>query len=125
MGLDQFASTTSQHLESPVDFDAPDDAEELFYWRKHPDLHGWMQNLYEERGGKNPDFNLDPVALTIEDISMLEKDVIGDNLPKTAGFFFGNSNSDADYQAAETLRFCEKARDAFDSGKIVVYYAWW
>ena len=25
--------------------------EELFYWRKHHDLHGWMEKLYRNKGG--------------------------------------------------------------------------
>jgi excinuclease UvrABC ATPase subunit len=27
------------------------DLEELAYWRKHHDLHGWMERLYRAKGG--------------------------------------------------------------------------
>ena len=26
------------------------DTEEIAYWRKHPDLHGWMEQLYRKEG---------------------------------------------------------------------------
>ena len=25
--------------------------QELAYWRKHPNLHGWMEMLWEQKGG--------------------------------------------------------------------------
>jgi hypothetical protein len=34
----------------------------MHYWRKHPDLHGWMEKLCRAKGGKFDDFNLAPVA---------------------------------------------------------------
>lgn len=40
MGLDMFAYITRTCV-SDVDFDAPEDAMEIAYWRKHPNLHGW------------------------------------------------------------------------------------
>ena len=45
MGLDMYASITKELLASQVDF-KPTEASELHYWRKHPNLHGWMQELY-------------------------------------------------------------------------------
>jgi len=65
--------------------------EEVAYWRKHPDLQGWMQKLYEEKGGEDKSFNGDPVVLTLADLDRLEDDILGENLPKTSGFFFGES----------------------------------
>ena len=50
MGLDMYALTTTEKPASAVDFDA-DAHSELHYWRKHPDLHGWMEKLYREKGG--------------------------------------------------------------------------
>ena len=37
-------------------------AKEIAYWRKHPDLHGWMENLYREKGGREKSFNGDLVV---------------------------------------------------------------
>jgi hypothetical protein len=39
MGLDMFAYTTKEDAPD-VDCEEPLDAAELFYWRKHTNLHG-------------------------------------------------------------------------------------
>ena len=42
MGLDQYAyAKTSEDSE---------EQEELAYWRKHNRLHGWMEDLYRDKG---------------------------------------------------------------------------
>ncbi|ASY66520.1 hypothetical protein SJ05684_b55380 (plasmid) [Sinorhizobium sojae CCBAU 05684] len=43
------------HRSAPVDFEISR-ATALHYWRKHPNLHGWMEHLYP-RGGKDAIFN--------------------------------------------------------------------
>ncbi len=72
MGLDMYAFTTSENI-AAVDFDDPEDAVQVCYWRKHPNLHGWMQKLYRAKGGKDDDFNLNPIRLDPADIDALEK----------------------------------------------------
>jgi len=42
MGLDMYAYMTSEPPEKPVDFKVRKTSQ-FFYWRKHPDLHGWME----------------------------------------------------------------------------------
>jgi len=44
--------------------------EEMFYWRKHHDLHGWMERLYRSKGGPAASFNCIPVRLTMEDLQL-------------------------------------------------------
>ena len=56
MGIDMFALTTTEKPASEVDFDTEQQSE-LHYWRKHPDLHGWMEKLYREKGGAAESFN--------------------------------------------------------------------
>ena len=51
MSLDMYAFITSQNI-PPVDFKDPQDSEELYYWRKHPNPHGWMEQLYRKKGGR-------------------------------------------------------------------------
>ena len=41
------------------------DAIELHYWRKHPNLHGWMESLYYEKGGTADNFNCVNLQLTL------------------------------------------------------------
>ena len=123
MGLDQFAYCIDNNGEK----------EELAYWRKHPNLQGWMENLWESKGRPGltednsgnmlGDFNCIPVELNIDDLDDLEDAVRGSALPETAGFFFG-SNSDNEYKE-EDLEFIRKAREALDSGLTVVYDSWW
>jgi hypothetical protein len=121
MGLDMYAFTTRQDI-PPTDFDEPGDCAQLFYWRKHPNLHGWMQNLYFERGGANRDFNCSPVRLDPVHLDALEKAVFDNELPFTAGFFFGQSRPE---DQERDLEFIRKARDAFKAGKQVFYTSWW
>jgi hypothetical protein len=48
VGLDMYAVTTQETVDKPVDFNI-EEASELHYWRKHPNLHGWMETLYYAR----------------------------------------------------------------------------
>jgi hypothetical protein len=121
MGLDMYAFTTGADIPA-VDFKQPDDSAELFYWRKHPNLHGWMEELYRAKGGSEDDFNCVPVRLEKADIDALETIVNGDNLPFTTGFFFGESLPE---DKNDDLNFVQKARAALNEGKRVYYTSWW
>lgn len=121
MGLDQYVNKLPRALEVAVDFEIPDDAEPLFYWRKHPNLHGWFEALYRSKGGKD-EFNVVPVQITVADLDRLEADVLGDQLPATTGFFFGTSQPE---DKLEDIEFITKARTALAEGNALFYYAWW
>ena len=95
--------------------------EEVAYWRKHPDLHGWMENLYREKGGREKSFNGDPVVLTLADLDRLEDDILEVNLPKTRGFFFGESGE----ISLKDLEFVLEARKAIQEGDTVYYDSSW
>jgi hypothetical protein len=95
--------------------------EEVAYWRKHPDLHGWMENLYREKGGREKSFNGDPVVLTLADLDRLEDDILGENLPQTRGFFFGESGG----ISLKDLQFVLDARKAIQEGDTVFYDSSW
>jgi hypothetical protein len=122
MGLDQYAFTTKTSLTSAVDIHEPSDAEELHYWRKHPNLHGWMEALYFRKGGQNEDFNLAGLRLDSADIDQLEIDVKAHRLPVTTGFFFGESDGS---EIEDDLLFVAEARAAIADGKAVYYVAFW
>jgi hypothetical protein len=96
----------------------------LFYWRKFNALHGWMENLYRNKGGKAKPFNCVPVRLHPHDLDALQFDLLDSALPKTIGFFFGNNPPDAD-SLAEDLKFIQKARDVIAEGDAVYYDSWW
>lgn len=121
MGLDMYAFTTAEPVEAEVDFTAKT-AAELAYWRKHPNLHGWMENLYYAKGGHDIDFNCVNVALTAEDLDRLEADIEANALPHTEGFFFGATDGS---ERDDDLAFITKARAAIAEGKTVFYTSWW
>jgi len=137
MGLDMYAHRISFKPSKEVDFKdeiynrdeqgflvEKEDIQsaELFYWRKHPDLHGWMRDLYYEKGGEGDSFNCDPVILTLEDLDRLEKDIKESRLPETDGFFFGESSPE---RMDGDLEFIAKARQAIQEGDTVFYDSWW
>jgi hypothetical protein len=141
MGLDMYAYRTKVEISGPTDFqdevysksseecnenecttDNENLSEELMYWRKHPNLHGWMENLYYEKGGKSESFNCVTVELTLEDLDSLEKAVMGQNLPTTEGFFFGTSDEEIN---EKDIAFINLARKAIEEGDKVFYDSWW
>ena len=129
MGLDQFAYCVDNNGEK----------EELACWRKHPNLQGWMSDLWEEKGkpglsevladgdgmdsARMSDFNCIPLELTREDIEDLEDTILNNTMPKTVGFFFGNDSDD--YYRDQDLEFVQKAKKALDNGSRVYYDSWW
>ena len=52
MGLDMYAYKTSKVVEDKKEI-TDDNREELAYWRKHNRLHGWMEELWEDKGRPN------------------------------------------------------------------------
>jgi len=121
MGLDMYAYATPEQPATPVDFKAGD-VSELHYWRKHPNLHGWMKQLYHAKGGSDPQFNCVPVVLTPADLDRLEADIRNGTLPPTNGFFFGESDGT---EREDDLAFIGKARAAIAEGNTVYYDSWW
>ena len=122
MGLDMYAYKRKDYPGKPVDFEPEDSDEQFAYWRKHPNTHGWMEQLYRHKGGKAGDFNLVPVVLTGGDLDAFEKAVNGNELPETTGFFFGQSHPD---DKATDLQFIKDARQAIEDGYTVFYTSWW
>ena len=80
MGLDMFLYGVEREEE-----------EELGYWRKHPDLHGFIVNEF----AKGVD-ECQEIPLKVEDIHAIIRAVLMGDLPKTQGFFFGESYSPQD-----------------------------
>lgn len=125
MGLDQYAyACDHRHVgEAEVDFaEKIPDTQQFHYWRKHPDLQGWMRQLYLQKGGKDESFNCVPVRLNMDDLDLLESAVKRYELPHTTGFFFGQSD---DRDRDGDLEFIEKARKLLAQGKVVYYTSWW
>lgn len=123
MGLDMYVYKTSkENLKDATNIIDEDKLKEVFYWRKHPNLHGWFENLYRSKGGDHKAFNCVYVEITRDDINNLEKVIHQKALPHTTGYFFGESEPE---YIEEDLDFISKAREALQKGEILVYYSWW
>lgn len=99
---------------------------EIAYWRKHPNLHGWMEQLWRQKNCEfdgSHMFNGVELELTREDIDRLEQAIIQGLLPTTTGFFFG-SDSD-EYYRAQDLEFVRQARANLFLGLRVFYNSSW
>lgn len=71
---------------------------ELGYWRKHPNLHGYIVNTFNEG-----DDNCEPIDLSVEDLQKIIAAIKAKELPETTGFFFGASDGSEDEESIETL----------------------
>lgn len=96
---------------------------ELAYWRKHPNLHGWMEKLAERKNLKYESFNGIEMELTAEDLDELERAVTHKQLPSTSGFFFGNDADEHYYES--DLEFVKNARAELFFGLKVFYNSSW
>ena len=96
---------------------------ELAYWRKHPNLHGWMEQLAEAKGLEYDSFNGIELELTWEDLEDLERAVRHKQLPATSGFFFGNPSDEHYYQ--DDLEFIKNAKAELFLGLKVFYNSSW
>ena len=135
MGLDQYAYVANK---ADTDYDDPN-RQDLAYWRKHPNLQGWMERLWLEKievpkvdadqflENKYPPktFNGVELELTWEDINRLEEDIksgVVSNLG-TKGFFFGEPSDDYYYEA--DLQFCIDAKAELFLKRKVFYNSSW
>jgi hypothetical protein len=101
---------------------------EIMYWRKHPNLHGWLENLWQRKGrpGAESDsdtFNGIELELTWEDLMELEYDIAHKALPSTQGFFFGDDSDD--YYKKQDQEFIKEAKADLLCGLKVFYNSSW
>jgi hypothetical protein len=75
----------------------------LGYWRKHPNLHGYMVKTF----GHGEDDQKE-IELTADDLRTIILAVKAKALPKTEGFFFGSS-SGSDEERDEDLKILNEA----------------
>lgn len=73
----------------------------LGYWRKHPDLHGYIVNTFAGGVDNCAQIDLDEAA-----IEKIIDAVARDELPHTVGFFFGATDGT---EKAESLRILDAA----------------
>jgi len=120
MGLDMYMSGRKFFVGYPAkDFDEEGhEIEEirvrLAYWRKHANLHGYIVATFAEGAD-----NCQDIELSIEQLhEILEVVKKPDEMPKTEGFFFGESMND-EQQIEEDVELITKCI-AFLSAPAVV-----
>ncbi|UOO76501.1 phosphoglycerate kinase [Neisseria sp. Dent CA1/247] len=92
MGLDMYGYTMRAEFAGDRQTDEEREQAQLTdiaYWRKFNHLHGWMEELYREKGGQDEVFNCRTVRLELADLERLEQALDNDELEYTPGFFFG------------------------------------
>jgi hypothetical protein len=122
VGLDQFAYAAAK---ADTDWDSGN-RQEIAYWRKHPNLQGWMEQLWRSRNtdpSVDPTFNGVELELIWEDLDLLEEDVKNGRLPATRGFFFGDGSDE--YYRETDLKFIKEARAEIFTGLKVFYNSSW
>ena len=137
MGLDQYAYIAAKSGQQAAFYEGAkydDEANEyvnphitqpreIAYWRKHPNLHGWMEDLAERKGLDYKAFNGIELELTWQDLDELEQAVKNKTLPRTQGFFFGDPKDD--YYQQQDLEFIKAARAELFMGLKVFYNSSW
>ena len=122
--LDQYGKSVNTKVSEP---------RELAYWRKHPNLQGWMESLWKKKMHEanqelpesewDSSFNGIELELTGQDLDALERAVKKHQLPKTSGFFFGKDSDQHYYQ--HDLEFIKNARAELFMGLKVFYNSSW
>ena len=147
MGLDQYAYVAARAGQNSEWWDGaeldPDTRDyrnakvtkprELAYWRKHPNLQGWMESLWKRKMHEanqeiresewGSGFNGIELELTLADLDELELAVKKRRLPATQGFFFGGDADQHYYQ--QDLEFIRQARAELFMGLKVFYNSSW
>jgi hypothetical protein len=131
MGLDMYLKGKKYHWSrhgepegAPTEdgFEIKETVLRLGYWRKHPNLHGYIVNEFAD--GKD---DCQEIELSVDDLVKTLAAVEADSLPSTTGFFFGESRPG---DRAETIEIFNKAIEwarGEDShvSRTVVYEASW
>lgn len=60
---------------------------DLGYWRKHPNLHGYIVETFADGNDECQE-----IDLSAENLHMIIAAIEADELPETTGFFFGESD---------------------------------
>lgn len=143
MGLDQFAYVAARagqrreyYEQSEWDQEtktyvnpAMHEPREIAYWRKHPNLQGWMESLWLKKSYQTEEdvarssFNGIELELTWEDLEELEQAIKNKKLPATSGFFFGDAADERYFE--HDLDFVRKAKSELFLGLKVFYNSSW
>lgn len=122
MGLDQYLLAVKENLNGSED----NEIEKVWTWRKHSDLQGYMEKLAikKEIVKTKEEFNCIDLELTKEDIKDIKNAITEDDLPRTTGFFFGQSYRDSSESEEDLIAF-DNALSLQQIGFKIIYSCWW
>ncbi|MEO5913338.1 MAG: hypothetical protein ABIS50_03830 [Luteolibacter sp.] len=95
---------------------------DLGYWRKHPDLHGYIVENFA-----NGVDECQPIDLSGDAIGQIVIAISEDRLPHTEGFFFGQSENDEE-QRNEAVAILSRALKWLETDpwhRSITYQASW
>ena len=110
-----------------ADKDDPGEHTSIAYHRKFNALEGFMSGKWHSAGNEG-EFNCEMLPITDAILNELEIKAFSNNLEPLAGFFFGNTDKDEDYDMdiQELLTdVIPKVRQYMENGEAVFYRSWW
>lgn len=117
MGLDMYFYSVPKGQEP-----SEGKGEEIFYFRKHSDLHGWLEKQWHENLGRSEEFNCVYMEITPDILSRLKDYLNNPAKEKCRGFFWGESTEE---NWRETRELIPRLEEIINSGDRVFYYSWW
>jgi hypothetical protein len=97
---------------------------QVYYWRKHANLNGYMESLFKEKGS-NGDFNCECMELTASDLEKIIRRLVNrESFPYATGFFWGTSE-DSEEEMLQDLKAFTHAYVEMKAGKFIYYSANW
>lgn len=123
MGLDMYLTGKRViHNRRDAKHELIEERFQLGYWRKHPNLHGYIVESFA--AGED---DCRKIVLSIEDILQILTAVKEERLPYTDGFFFGESDGTEKEQDiaifTDALRWLLESDE--DAWRSIVYQASW
>lgn len=117
MGLDMYFYRVPKN-EAP----SRENLAQIAYFRKHSDLHGWLERLWRERPGNTGEFNCVFMEISPDILVRLKDYLKTPEKEKFMGFFWGQSQA-SDWQ--RTRELVPELESIIKSGDRVYYYSWW
>lgn len=99
---------------------------EIGYWRKHPNLHGYIVDQFADGIDE-----CQPIPLFAEHIEQIIEAISDSELPHTEGFFFGTSEESEEQRTkdietfAKALNWLQKGASNKDEIRSIIYQASW
>lgn len=117
MGLDMYFHRTPKG-ELPGEANSP----VIAYFRKHSDLHGWLERQWRKENHDEGDFNCVYMKITSAILQRLKDYLTRPQKERYYGFFWGESDA---AQWEETRKLVPRLEEILNSGDQVYYYSWW